>query len=81
MNIKKPWLAALLNIILPGLGYVYVGKRILFGYGILFSSIMMSWGFSFEKIPIFVWVSSIIADMLFAYDSYKDAQEMNMSQK
>jgi len=29
--VKKPWLAAVLNIIFSGLGYIYVGKRKLFG--------------------------------------------------
>ena len=26
-EIKKPWLAALLNFVLWGLGYLYVGKK------------------------------------------------------
>lgn len=81
MNMKKPWVAALFNIILPGLGYVYVGKRVLFGAGVLFASIVSYWGASFETIPISVWIDSFIVTILFAYDGYKDAQEVNLLQK
>ena len=29
---KSPWLAAILNFIFPGVGYIYVGKRKIFSY-------------------------------------------------
>lgn len=32
---KKPWLAAALNLGLPGLGYVYVGHRLVLGVGLI----------------------------------------------
>ena len=31
---NKPWLAALLNIIIPGLGYIYNRQRMLLGIGL-----------------------------------------------
>ena len=33
---NQPWLAALLNLILPGLGYLYNRQRILLGLGLTF---------------------------------------------
>lgn len=32
---KKPWLAVILNVLLTGLGYIYAGKRKLFGVMLL----------------------------------------------
>lgn len=32
---KKPWLAALLNVLVSGSGYLYLGKRKLFGVLVL----------------------------------------------
>lgn len=78
---KKPWAAALLNILLPGLGYVYVGKRTLFGSGVLFASVISYWGATFENLPMSVWIDSFIITILFAYDGFKDAQEVNLMQK
>jgi hypothetical protein len=78
MKQKKPWLAALLNILLPGLGYVYAGKRTGFGIGIILTSLFLFWGISFQDLPGMVWVDSFIMSLLFAYDGYKDAQEINL---
>ncbi len=83
---KKPWLAAILNIILTGLGYIYNGKRMSFGILMVISTLLIygssSEGeklfqvFSIETIIIAVasWIIMVIA---FAYDAYKDAQEVN----
>jgi hypothetical protein len=37
---KKPWLAALLNIVLSGSGYIYNGKRVLFGSLLLLAEVL-----------------------------------------
>ena len=37
---KNPWIAALFNFIFPGLGYLYVGKRVNFGALVLTSTII-----------------------------------------
>jgi hypothetical protein len=81
INMKKPWLAALLNIILPGLGYVYAGQRMTFGLGMLLTSIFLYWGYSLEDLPAVVWIDGIIMSILFAYDAYKDVSASNTKKK
>ena len=76
-QLKKPWVAAVLNFILYGLGYVYVGKRVGFGIGLLLSGIILYWGVSIGDLPAVVWIDSIILAFLFAYDGYKTAEEVN----
>jgi len=39
MEKKNPWVAAILNFVLSGLGYVYTGKRIWFGIGLVLYSV------------------------------------------
>ena len=77
-NQKKPWVAALLNILLPGLGYVYVGKRSGFGIGIILTAVLLYWGVTFRDLPTVVWIDGFVMALLFAYDGYKDAQEINL---
>lgn len=76
-QLKNPWIAAILNFILYGLGYVYVGKRVVFGVGLLLSSIILYWGLSLGDLPLVVVVDSIIFSFLLAYDGYKTAEEVN----
>jgi hypothetical protein len=45
MKKKNPVLAAILNLILPGIGYVYSGKRIGFGIGLILVGSMLSYSF------------------------------------
>ncbi len=73
---KKPWVTAVLNFLLPGLGYVYVGKRVGFGIGLILSSLIL-WGVSLGDLPPVVWIDGIIIAFLFAYDGYKTAEEVN----
>lgn len=89
---KKPWLAALFNIILFGLGYLYIGTRTTFTLFLLASSIAF-WiffiGYSFIPCPsewceapwiLFDWLwllSVLLLISAFAIDAYKEAQLVN----
>lgn len=76
----------MLNIILPGVGYLYVGHRVTFGI-LLSISNLISWSFSWpsswslSELPNSTLISILIAGALtiiaFTYDGYKDAQEAN----
>jgi len=77
-QIRKPWLAALLNLLLPGLGYVYTGKRVGFGVGILFTSLILFYGVPSSAISNILWLDSFIMALLFAYDGYRTAEEVNL---
>jgi uncharacterized protein YacL len=74
---KNPLIAAILNFILYGLGYVYAGKRVGFGIGLLLTSVLLYWGISFNDLPVVVWIDSIIISFLLAYDGYRTAEEVN----
>ena len=78
-EIKKPWLAAILNLLLPGLGYVYAGKRIGFGIALVLWGVMLLAIMSSGQIPPIMWLDSLVLAILFAYDGYKTAQEVNMN--
>lgn len=74
---KKPILAGFLNFLLPGLGYVYAGKRINFGISlILFSLIYISVTFN-QALTGQDYFFGIILGLIFAYDGYKTAEEVN----
>jgi MFS family permease len=82
-NVKIPWLAALLNFIIPGVGYVYAGKRVGFGVGLIVWSILSFIIYSFFPYPegYNPWQADFLVQFLiclvFAYDGYKTAEEVN----
>ena len=77
---KKPWLAAHLNFHFYGVGYLYIGKRVLFGVLLLIVGIIESvYWFSALTMPPEVIAAGIIGAVAFAYDGYKDARELNRS--
>ena len=82
---KNPWLAGILNFLLPGLGYAYAGKKRAFvSYGFLALSIFVAiyeWGdivaaFS-GKMNVDFMVYIVIYPIVFAYDAYADALTFN----
>ncbi len=77
---KKPWLAALLNVIFSGLGYLYVGKRKLFGVLLILSEILaFVWLFTDPvawQVMENVWIAltGILFVIGLAIDAYNDAK-------
>jgi uncharacterized membrane-anchored protein YitT (DUF2179 family) len=76
---KKPWLAALLNIILNGLGYLYVGKRKVFGTLLLISQIIIYlWMYTDPSILdtwyTWVYIIGFLWTLALAIDAYNDAK-------
>lgn len=79
--LKNPWVAALLNFFVPGLGYLYVGrgKRTWFSLGLTISSILViAYGVKTGSatLPSFAFTGSLVAMLAFAWDAYKDALEL-----
>jgi hypothetical protein len=74
---KSPRIAAILNFVLPGLGYIYVGKRLVFGVGLALLSIIIGIYWMFFEIPFIMLVDSLAVEILLAYDGYKTAEEKN----
>jgi len=84
---KNPWLAAFLNFIFPGLGYIYSGtKRPLFAWGLFVLSIWVGFhdwneitGILTGKLGLtehFI-LFIILYPLVFAYDAYRDLKEMH----
>lgn len=82
---NKPWLAAILNLVLPGLGYIYAGKRMLFGSAVLLYYLAIYYTAFFlpsttvdeplttiEKLTALMFLLLSIA---FSYDAYRDVVE------
>jgi len=80
---KNAWLAALLNILITGLGYVYVGKRIPFGIMLIFTNVFVCiWYFTTPdamSVLTNIWmvVASITGTIAFAVDAFLLAKEVN----
>jgi hypothetical protein len=84
---KSPWLAAFLNFVIWGAGYVYIKHRMVLGVGLIFVTFLNF--FILLLIPdvillsntelFFIWFSFIwfLLSLLFAIDVYKETQELN----
>lgn len=83
---KKPVLAAILNILIPGVGYLYAGVRKKFAWMLVAASVLSLaaifdpqslWYFGHEKSPqmsIFENISLLIVTVAFAYDAYMETK-------
>ena len=84
---KKPWIAAILNFILPGLGYLYAGrKHLIVSLGFLILSVWVAvhdWneitailrgrmGIT-EHFLLFI----VLYPIIFGYDAFRDAKRAN----
>ena len=77
---KKPWLAALLNILIPGLGYLYLGKRKLFGILLVVSGVAAYiWVINKPQVTElfgdpFINMMLLFYEVAFAIDAYQEAK-------
>jgi len=76
---KNPWISAVLNFIIWGVGYIYNGKRVGFGVLLLLADVigMTLLAFSLAIINPAFWFTITILSIAFAYDGYKEAKEIN----
>ena len=81
MKTKKPWIAALLNFLFYGAGYIYADKRKTLGWGLIAVFIIMSIEFflgNIGHIQDFINTHSISMTLLsfvLAYDVYRIVKE------
>lgn len=74
----RPWIAAVLNFVLWGSGYLYVGKKKGFGLGWLLAYMLahlpiyyLGWEFYFTQLAgMFMMLAHIMISILLAYDVY-----------
>ncbi len=76
----NPYVAAALNLVIYGAGYVYNGNRAVLGYGLVLITAVTLFSLSFSPAAIFnAWTSipGILFGIIFAADAYTDAVELN----
>ncbi len=76
---NSPWIAVLINIIFPGLGYVYAGERIWFGILFIIGGVAdVIWrmttdvGFKFTPALVVSWAAIWVATTLDVYFLTRD---------
>ena len=78
---KSPWIAALLNFLLLGAGYVYLDKRVVFGWMLILTFVIMTFEYFIGGMNHFVYiaethsVSWTVLTIAVAYDGYQLAKE------
>ncbi|NIP40047.1 MAG: hypothetical protein GTN39_00855 [Candidatus Aenigmarchaeota archaeon] len=84
---RSPWLAAFLNLLVWGSGYVYIGHRMILGVGLVIVSILnflillsipeailLRGSELFSLWLSFIWIA---LSVLFAIDVYRETKEIN----
>ncbi|MFH1770787.1 MAG: hypothetical protein ABH828_04485 [archaeon] len=75
MKKKNPTLAAFLNFIIPGLGYIYANKRLQFGWLVLLSMVLYTL-YSYDKPQLLsegmLTLSFVVLSFAFAFDVYRE---------
>lgn len=78
---KQPLVAAVLNALLPGIAYLYLGDRKLFG-GMLLSATILSyfWFFTDSSTQNFfngvtINIAMVLMTSAFAIDAYREAKK------
>jgi hypothetical protein len=75
---KNPWAAAILNLVIPGLGYLFAGsKRRFFRIGVTAGTIvsLLSPSLWTEDFDAMFWIGGAIIAVIFAVDAYQDAKQ------
>jgi len=86
MNNKNPFTAAIINFFFWGLGYIYYGKRTVFGRlvfaGFIFVHLPLLYGANWLEIPgIFTFIGHTILSVAFAVDVIKLAKIKELESK
>lgn len=92
MNTKHPWLAAILNFVVPGAGYLYAGTRVKFGILLIAAMILVLFGptpgyteevdaqtLAADPSTIVMGIAGLMVSIGFAYDAYIDVKHHNDS--
>ncbi|MFA6097087.1 MAG: hypothetical protein WC788_05660 [Candidatus Paceibacterota bacterium] len=79
MQNKNPFTASLLNFFFWGMGYIYCGKKHVFGYlvfiAFLFVHLPIMYGRNWTEFPdVFTSIGHIILSIAFAFDVIKPAK-------
>jgi hypothetical protein len=81
---KKPWIAAILNLLFFGAGYIYNGKRVWLGVAMIVSWILIRIGeisiyltdLVFHKWLI-LFIGIVVMQLSLTVDAYREAKSIN----
>ncbi|MEM3399620.1 MAG: hypothetical protein QXP42_02195 [Candidatus Micrarchaeia archaeon] len=75
MVVKRKLAAALLNVLVWGAGYIYVGKRTVFGAGLLVCDVVLLLPIVLYRPDFAVYLIpfATLFSLLLAYDAYSEA--------
>ena len=81
MKRKSPILAAVLNFLFPGVGYLYVGRRVTFAVLLFIGYLFGIFAFFIEEFRFggLELVSSTVVAIAFAIDAWSEASNHNKS--
>ena len=77
---KKPWIAAILNFLLPGLGYIYNGKRVFLGALIFTADMLLNFYYLLNPVneltndTLVFSAAFFLITIAISYDAYKEAK-------
>lgn len=82
LQMKRPWLSALLNFFFMGVGYIYNAQRVMLGSLFTAGAIGLTYvELSIQEIvPAIYWimfVSVLVVNTAFAIDGYNEAKQIN----
>jgi hypothetical protein len=72
---KNPWIAAILNLLFIGLGYIYADKRKNFGIGLVIWGVIISYLYLIGTPNVLFELDALAMGLLFAYDGYMVTKE------
>ena len=76
---KSPVLAGVLNFVLAGVGYIYVGRRVASGVLLMLGELLLVVGFvgGHVEIPPMATLGGLLINLALGLDGWKDAREFN----
>lgn len=77
MRRKNPLLAAILNFVLPGVGYLYAGRRIVFAVLLFIGNILGIYAAFDMNIGAAYFIAAVIISVAFALDAWNEAERAN----
>jgi len=84
---KKAWLAALLNFVLMGAGYIYNGRRVYLGVGLTAVAVYATWFENFvlkvqaPELFNYMFGMILVLNLFLAIDGYRESNWINSSSK
>ena len=74
---KKPWVSAVLNFFLPGIGFIYIGKPLFIFGGILFFLADLIYSFTSDWMSGTAFITALFGGVAMAILGYASVELLN----